>query len=243
MIRTILHTNDFHGKLTPQQSLKLKLARKSLGSRGLLIDAGDAGSAGNITFHSSGEPIMELMTDAGYDAMTVGNRDFHFSTIGFQAKLKSAGFPVLCANVRSIDPGTPNPTCASVNQDLDGLKVFVFGLTVPMITERMLVRKVSSYVFDNPLETAARLVPELRNGCDLLVCLSHIGIARDRELAERCPDIDLIVGGHTHVILETGETVGKTLIVQAGSFGKLLGRVVIEGTGTNLKMSASVENL
>jgi 2',3'-cyclic-nucleotide 2'-phosphodiesterase (5'-nucleotidase family) len=223
---TILHTNDFHNHLSEAQAAKLKERRAALGESGLLLDAGDAISSGNITYKPGGEPILDLMSDSGYDAMTVGNREFHFSQAGFCAKVSRARFPVLCANVRAKGAETKLPTVPYIERAVGGLNVTIFGLTVPMITERMLSRKVSSYVFDDPLKTAESLVPQLRGGCDLLVCLSHIGLARDREMAERVAGIDLIIGGHTHALLETGEQIGGCLIVQAGWWGHYLGTVV-----------------
>src|SRR5439155_3640467 len=113
-IITILHTNDFHNHLTEAQASKLAARRRQLGDSGLLLDAGDAVSSGNITFKPAGEPILDLMSDAGYDAMTVGNREFHFSQAGFCAKVSRARFPILCANVRAQDGKTRLPVVASV---------------------------------------------------------------------------------------------------------------------------------
>jgi 2',3'-cyclic-nucleotide 2'-phosphodiesterase (5'-nucleotidase family) len=97
-----------------------------------------------------------------------------------------------------------------------------------MITERMQSKRVSSYVFDDPLETAAALVPELRPKADLLVALTHIGLQQDRELAQRVPGVDIIVGGHTHALLKDPEIAGSTAIVQAGWFAHYIGRTHVE---------------
>jgi 2',3'-cyclic-nucleotide 2'-phosphodiesterase (5'-nucleotidase family) len=241
---TILHTNDFHNHLSETQAHRLKDIRKDLGDRGLLLDSGDAISSGNITYKPGGEPVLDLMSDAGYDAMTVGNREFHFSAAGFCAKVSRARFPVLCANVHARGEGARLPVVPLITRTLSGrVRVTVFGLTVPMITERMLARKVSSYVFDDPVATAVALVPTLRSECDLLICLSHIGLAKDRELATRVPGIDLIIGGHTHAVLETGERVGETLIVQAGWWGHYLGTVTVEVDLRPPAMVARIEPL
>lgn len=240
---TILHTNDFHNHLTEAQAAKLKERRAALDGRGLLLDAGDAISSGNITYKPGGEPILDLMSDAGYDAMTVGNREFHFSQAGFCAKVSRARFPVLCANVRAKGEETKLPVVPTIERKVGGARVTVFGLTVPMITERMLSRKVSSYVFDDPLKTAESLVPALRPGCDLLVCLSHIGLAKDRELAARVPGIDLIIGGHTHALLETGERIGDTFVAQAGWWGRYLGTITAELGDGRPAFTATVEPL
>lgn len=241
---TILHTNDFHNRLTPIQAARLATLRKALGSSGLLLDAGDAISAGNLTYKPAGEPILERMSEVGYDAMTLGNREFHLTEAGFCAKVCCARFPVLCANVRAQDKKITLPVQPTLFRTLTGgVRVGIFGLTVPMITERMLVRKVSAYVFDDPLRKAAELVPVYRAQCDLLICLSHIGLGKDRELAAAVSGIDLIIGGHTHAVLETGEWIKDTLIVQAGCYGHSLGVVTVEMTEGHRRFEAKIEPL
>lgn len=266
----LYHTNDFHNHLTEAQAARLRLLRESAEDEAVLLDAGDAIGAGNITFRPGGEPILERMSEAGYDAMTIGNREFHVSRIGFQCKLSRARFPVLCANVRAassapfsqvpesangvlIDEFTGNPKLPVrpylLKELVSGRRIAVIGLTVPMVTDRMLARKVSAYVFDSPTEIARRLVPRLREAYrpDLLVALTHIGLRRDRELAEAVGGIDLIIGGHSHDVLEQGERVGDTLIVTAGSWARFVGRVDVSYTDGQLhgqlQMSASLEAL
>jgi 2',3'-cyclic-nucleotide 2'-phosphodiesterase (5'-nucleotidase family) len=241
----IIHTNDFHDRLTDGAADRITAMRCELGERGLLLDAGDAGGSGNLTFRTGGESILERMSRIGYDAMTVGNRDFHLTRVGFRCKLARATFPVLCANVYP----TPMPPLQELSADkqlservegvpahryivreINGWRVVILGLTVPMITPQMLSRKVSSYVFESPLRCAQRLVPLLRDRYlpDLIIALTHIGFTRDQELAAAVPGIDLIIGGHSHTVLETGVQVENTLIVQAGSRGSHVGIVDIE---------------
>jgi 2',3'-cyclic-nucleotide 2'-phosphodiesterase (5'-nucleotidase family) len=234
---TILHTNDFHNRLPQQLADLLRTRRMHLNRSGLLLDAGDAISAGNITFKPGGEPILDLMNEVGYDAMTVGNREFHFSAVGFRTKLNRARFPVLCANVRA-KTDEQLPVQPAVHFAPSGIRVTVFGLTVPMITERMMSRHASAWVFDDPLKTAEKIVPPLREDCDLLICLSHIGIGRDRELLQRVPGIDLLIGGHTHAVVPNGERVHQSLLVQAGSHGRFWGEIDISGARGEWKMDA-----
>jgi 2',3'-cyclic-nucleotide 2'-phosphodiesterase (5'-nucleotidase family) len=78
------------------------------------------------------------------------------------------------------------------------------------------------------VETARRLVPELRRRADLVVCLSHLGLEEDRQLAAAVPGIDVIVGGHTHTFQESPVQVGSTVIVQAGERGTVLGLLALE---------------
>ena len=255
---TLLFTNDFHNHLNTAQADYLRRMRLALGPRGLMLDAGDAVGSGNITFRPGGEPILNTLSDIGYDAMTVGNREFHISQIGFNSKTALARFPVLCANIHRQ---TANMTRQEQAEGIDRqrlptqsyfmrdfllsaghtgqtdnpvskayFRVVIIGLTVPMVTTRMAARKISAYVFDDPIATASELVPRLRaeHKPDLMVALTHIGIAQDRKLAQSMSGIDLIIGGHTHVVLEQGERVGSTLIAQAGSHGRFVGRVDVE---------------
>ncbi|MEN6521506.1 MAG: metallophosphatase [Armatimonadota bacterium] len=235
---TVFHTNDFHNRLTQEQAARLKEMKDSV-PNSLLLDCGDAIWAGNIYFRPDGEPVLKLMNDAGYDAMALGNREFHFLATGLRKKIGWAEFPVLSANIRSTNH-TGLPVKSDVTFDIGGIKVVVFGLTVPMITERMLSRKVSCCVFDDPIKTATALVPGLRERADILIALTHIGLKKDKELAATVPEIDLIVGGHTHTVLESPEWVGKTAIVQAGWFAHYVGKVEIDAPG---KISAVLMNL
>ncbi len=263
---TILHTNDFHNRLSSAGADAIERLMGQTGDPKLLMDAGDAGGSSNITFRMAGEPILEEMSRLGYSAMTVGNRDFHVSRPGFRAKLFRARFPILCANIRpnrASSEGTVTDderplgcSCAQDEPDLrsylapevGGWRVLIFGLTVPMVTPRMWERKLSAYIFDPPVRTAARLLPLLRERFrpDLTIGLTHIGIRQDRKLASEVPGIDLIVGGHSHELLHNGERVEHTLIVQAGSHGHHIGIVNVEppvGAGSRPALSARIEPL
>nr|WP_309684754.1 metallophosphatase [Armatimonas sp.] len=226
----IFHTNDFHGKLTEEKAalLKTELARLSAGEPYLLLDAGDAISAGNLGFHPLGEPILARMSALGYDAMTMGNRETHPSLSLVRTKLSKASFPILCGNGYAKSPKGNVPFVPSVLLERGGKTIAIFGVTVPMVTPQ----KVDAALWDNffavPIEAAKRLAAELRPQCDLLIALTHIGIAQDRKLAEAVPELDLLIGGHTHVVLEQPEIMNGVPIVQAGSHARHFGHVIFE---------------
>jgi 2',3'-cyclic-nucleotide 2'-phosphodiesterase (5'-nucleotidase family) len=109
-----------------------------------------------------------------------------------------------------------------ITTEVDGTRVGVVGLTVPMITKTMWSRHLADLIFENPHETAARLAVELRPKVDLLILLSHLGVKEDRRLAET-GDYDLILGGHSHVLTETPERVGTTWLCHTGSHARFVG--------------------
>ncbi|MDO8587837.1 MAG: metallophosphatase [Armatimonadota bacterium] len=239
---TIFHTNDFHNAFDERKAARLK-SLKDQTPDSLLLDAGDAIWAGNVYVRPGGEPALRLMSRAGYDAMAMGNREFHFMQSGLRRKIGWAEFPVLCANIRPARPRARIPVTPFITKELGGLRIAVLGLTVPMITERMLSRKVSAFVFDDPIAVAAKLVPELRPTHDLVIALTHIGLKEDRRLSVEVPGIDLIIGGHTHALLDSPEMVGGTAIVQAGSWGRHVGRLQIEPDGNEVRISGSIMQL
>ena len=228
----ILHTNDFHNHLSPAQGQTIRAAKDGL-ENVLLLDAGDAVSAGNIGVRPGGEPILTLMSDVGYDAMTLGNREFHVADALLRRKIGKARFPILCANMRwKEEAGQPLPVVPHMTRTMpNGLRVAVFGLTVPMVTPRMAARALSAFLFDDALETGRRQVSLLRPDADVLIALTHLGKREDDRLAAACPELDLIIGGHTHVVLSAPEVVAGVPIVQAGWFGHYLGLIALDTDG------------
>ena len=222
---TILHTNDLHGKLTTQAEEIITSERESTQSS-LLLDSGDAISSGNIYFNPFGESILKRMSDLKYDAMAMGNREFHFLTKGLELKLRLAEFPVLCANIAGDSVYQYVSSCVQLT--IGEVRVIIFGLTVPMITEKMTARKFSPFVFHDPITTAMKLVPTLRPECDLLIALTHIGLKNDCLLAESVEGIDIISGGHSHSNLDEPLHINRTYILQAGWWGHFLGKAEFE---------------
>ena len=233
---TVLHTNDFHNHLTPAQAAFIG-GEKAKYENVLLLDSGDAISAGNVGVRPGGEPILTLMSETGYDAMTLGNREFHVADTLLRLKLSKAAFPVLCANIRwREDRGETLPVVPSWTKTLvSGLRVAVFGLTVPMVTPRMTARLVSAFVFDDPVETAKVQIARLRPDADVLIALTHIGLREDERLAAACPELDLIIGGHSHNKLHEPHIINGVPIVQAGWFGHYLGETTLIWNGTAAK--------
>jgi 5'-nucleotidase len=242
---TILHTNDFHNHLSAGQAQTLKIAKERFAPNCLLLDAGDAISAGNIGVRVGGEPILRLMSETGYDAMTCGNRESHLSDAILRYKIAAAEFPLLCANLTYKEQGKTDesslPTVPYIIKDLpNGVVVGIVGVTVPMVTKQMAARHISAYIFENPLDIAARLAEELRPKVDILIALTHIGIKADRELALKAPQYDLLITGHTHLVVNANEPTGGVPIVQAGWFGKYFGQVDFDiNPGTRPSISSA----
>jgi 2',3'-cyclic-nucleotide 2'-phosphodiesterase (5'-nucleotidase family) len=213
-----LHTNDFHGTLTEDKVQRI-LYLKPEGA--LFFDTGDCIKTGNLGVPTKRDPAWALLAEAGCDAGVLGNRETHVLAGAFRAKIEGHRHPLLCANLRAKDGSRPLPS--SVVLERNGVRVGVFGVMVPMVTERMASRAASAYLWDSPLKAAAEQVLQLRDQVDVLVALTHIGLAQDRALAQAVPGIDIVFGGHSHSVLEVPERVGSTWICQGGSHGRYVG--------------------
>jgi len=81
---------------------------------------------------------------------------------------------------------------------------------------------------------AKKYVPLLRREADIVVALTHIGLEQDKKLAAEVPQIDIIIGGHSHNQLDTplripeSDGKGEVIVVQAGDYGRFLGRLDIQ---------------
>lgn len=215
----LVHINDLHGHLRPEH---VSLLREARGEDGLLFDTGDCIRTGNLGVPLKPEACWALMAEASLDAGTIGNRETHVLESAFRAKIAGCQHRLLCANM--VRRGTGERVLpASVTLERAGLRVGIFGVSVAMVTERMKTKGLSEFLWTDPIETAIAQARELRPNVDILVALTHIGQSQDRKLAERCPEIDMIFGGHSHTVLEQPERVGQTWIMQGGSHARFMG--------------------
>jgi 5'-nucleotidase len=207
----------------------------------LLLDSGDAIRAGNLGCTRGGEPILRLMSEIGYDAMAMGNRESHPTLRVLERKLEDATFPVLAANLMAKrKPLPPQVQSHIVKQLPDGLRVAVMGLAPQITSPQSWWSRITDYVWDDPLKTAAGLARKLRPDADLVVCLSHLGVDLDERLA-RVEGIDLILGGHSHVEVFPPRKVGNAYLTHVGYRGRHVGRLVIAvGDGAVVSISAEL---
>jgi 5'-nucleotidase / UDP-sugar diphosphatase len=236
---TLLHVNDSHGRLEPHNFngasrggyARLKTAVDEIRASGgadavLLIHAGDVFSKGDdLTQRTLGAANVALMNYLKFDIWTPGNGEFYDGLPNLRARIKQANFDVITSNValpdRSATVGKP-----SVVRTVAGVRVGFMG----MCTVRKRHESNKKLVVGSPVETAKKLVPQLRKQADVVVAVNHIGFFGDVRLAGSVGGIDVIIGGHSHTVLQKGRRAkgpdGRpTLIAQAGEFLRYLGRV------------------
>ncbi len=192
--------------------------------RDLYLDSGDCIKAGNLASPLRPEVAWDLLKRAGCDVGTLGNRETHPIQSAFEAKMAGKSHRIVCSNMFRRDGSPVFP--ASMQVQCDGLRVGIVGAMVPMVTRRMATQAASGFLWEDPIVCVRREAESIRAQVDCLIALTHIGFSQDQRLAEACPLIDIIFGGHSHTILNEPERIGKVWICQGGSHGRLVGRYV-----------------
>jgi 2',3'-cyclic-nucleotide 2'-phosphodiesterase (5'-nucleotidase family) len=167
--------------------------------------------------------MIAALNAAGVDLATLGNHEFDFGIDLLIQRMAEARWQWVVSNVIDVRTGKPIGGAAPyVVRTFGNLKVGFLGLC---LTSGGLTRdRLERIRVLDPLDTAASYLPALeREQVNAIVALTHLTFEEDRALAERFPQIDVIVGGHEHFPIAA--TAGRTLISKAGSDAKFVARI------------------
>lgn len=239
---TIVHTNDVHSRVEMEPYVAQLVKEKKLaGENVLLLSAGDVLHGQPLATLSRGKSIIEIMNATGYDAMVPGNHDFNYGAARLKTLEKQAEFPVLAANLKN-NVGGSDAFTPYVIKTFGDVKVGIFGLATPETATKTNPSNVRYIDFKFPPAIAREMVDTLKNqGCDVIIALTHLGDDEETWAEERSTavakvqGIDLIVDGHSHTKLPTGNQVGNTLVVQTGALGENIGVVTLTVRGGKVR--------
>nr|WP_295826667.1 5'-nucleotidase C-terminal domain-containing protein [uncultured Azospirillum sp.] len=228
---TFLHVNDVY-EIAPVKGqggfgplMTLLKRERAVAPDAITTVGGDFLSPSLLSGTTRGAQMIALFNAIGVDAVTFGNHEFDFGPDTLKQRMAESKFPWIGSNVRSADGSAFAGTVPSWTRTIDGITVGFIGLITPDTAR--LSSAGPSLSFSPVLETAAATVKDLRaNGAAVVVALTHLTIAEDRELAAKVKGIDLILGGHDHDPISFYE--GSTLILKAGHDAQYLGVVKLD---------------
>ncbi|GAA0464676.1 bifunctional UDP-sugar hydrolase/5'-nucleotidase [Alkalibacillus silvisoli] len=189
----------------------------------LILDNGDHIDRVNpITEATLGEANVKLLNLANYDVVTLGNNEgITLPKSGLYHLYDEAEFEVVCANLKPQYEHKPNWLKAyKVLTTNNNTRIGVVGLTAPFKT---FYEQLDWHV-EKPFTVLDEVIPQLKAECDIIVLLSHLGIYDDEAISEKYP-IDVILGGHTHHLLEEGKVTNGTIINAVGKQGRHYGYI------------------
>lgn len=198
----------------------------------LYLYAGDLGE-GSFYHMYAGIPEVKSYAMAGVDAGVPGNHAFDFSTGLFKEWAANASYPIICANLDFTDAALNDMVKDYTILDAGGVKVGIFGVVTPQL-EKIVPLDDDVILYQNTAECGNAAVKSLKDeGVDIIIALTHQDRDEDIALAESVPGIDLIIGGHDHLVWnetvaagDSGDGIG-TLIVHSGKYGEEMDTVDI----------------
>ena len=231
---TVLHTNDLHSAFEsmPRISSYFQSVARQIPQEQLLrFDIGDhMDRMRPETDGTFGAVNIEIMNATQYDAAIPGNNEGLTFTSEMLEQLygHKAHFPVVATNLQWIGGHGHSPQWnrPSVIFQRQGVTIGVIGLTAPF---QLFYQELGWHATD-PFEAARHEIQRLRNdhAVEVIIVLSHLGISMDEQLAAEVPGIDLILGGHTHHLLENILHLNGVAIAAAGKLGHHVGHVQIQ---------------
>lgn len=251
---TIVHVNDTHSHFEPVRQSDGSLAGGILERAAFIDSVRRADGPGNVLFLHAGDFCqgssyytelggameIDLINALGYDAVALGNHEFDNGLEDLARRLSRCQAPVVCANYdfstfelgRHVHPYTI--------VEKAGRRIGIIGLLTDLssVVDRDIVDRMP---YLDPVEAVNRYAALLRDeeGCDLVICLTHIGYRTsdnyeedgelmDQDLVAATRGVDLVVGGHSHTFLEAMQYADNldgvpVPIVQDGCWGLYTG--------------------
>ena len=239
---TILHSNDMHGDFLAEASRadgrliggvsllsgyinKVRQEEKNV----LYVVSGDMLQGSLMDKEFKGLSTIEIMNYLAPDVVTLGNHELDYGLSHLLFLEKMANFPIVNSNlyIKKYSKRLMNPY---IIINVDGFDLMFIGI----ITEEVLksLKKDDSISTFVGLEDAAAEVGKICNAyknddIDLTVLLTHIGFEEDKKLASMLDPawgVDLIIGGHSHTVLEQPAKINNILIAQAAVGTDQVGR-------------------
>jgi len=210
----------------------------------LTFDAGDLYQGTEVGLRTEGEVMIRCLNHLDFDGWVIGNHEFDWGLDAVARAVQGSAMPVLSAN-SSVDgvvagkhPRGEHPfgnLAPYVIREVNGYRIALIGLTTPNMPNWFLPELLKGYVALDPAESARRAIDAiLPEKPDAIIAVSHMGISRWRtedndanrlqSVIQKCPEIDVILAGHTHQHL-SNERIGRAVYTQANYFGIHLGRV------------------
>ncbi len=218
---TILQTSDTHSRIEPidaesgdkyagmggvvRRATLVEKLRKEIPDL-LLFDCGDFSQGTPYYNFYQGEVEVKMMNFLRYDAVMIGNHEFDFGMDNLARLFEMAWFPIVCSNYDFTNTKLAKLVKPYITLNRHGLKIGVFGLGVKP-DGLIQADKCAGMVFKDPVTVGNEMAELLRKKekCDVVICLSHLGVNEDKQMIAKTRNIDLVLGGHTHTFMEQPE--------------------------------------
>lgn len=242
----ILATSDTHGKFDPwdyaankadasgsvaQQATAIKQLRTA---DTLVIDAGDTiqGNSSQLFLEDDVHPMVAAMNAIGYDIWVTGNHEYNYGMDTLKKIIAEQKAKVLTGNVYAPD-GTPLADGYTIVRKKD-LKIGLIGMVTPNITRWDAVN-LTGWTVTNPVDECRKIIDQIKDQVDVLIGVMHMDTENEygvygsgvTDLANACPEFDVIIAAHGHKEIP-GEEINGVLVIENKNAGATMSEIHLQ---------------
>lgn len=184
----------------------------------LVIFSGDAFSPAPLTSITEGAELPPVLNACGIDIACIGNHEFDRGMDILKARIAETNFPWLVSNV--TERSTALPVAGTTDLyvlERSGIRFGFIGLASDdwLLTLNRVNPEDLNYI--DFVAAANRYSALLRDEhhCDYIIALTHMRTPDDERLAQEANDVDLILGGHDHILFK--KRINGRYIVKSGT--------------------------
>ena len=221
----VLYINDIHSRF--EQLAKIASAIEELRDENtLILDAGDNADFARLeTEGTNGAISSALLNEIEFTARVFGNNEGFAGKENGRIISESSDCHVITCNMYDLEGQKLDFLDDAALIPISGVKILIIGVTG---AANVFYHLFGIHVKDPQEEIQRVLAKYEKISYDLIVILSHLGLIGDKKLASKFPNIDVIIGGHSHTILEKPLVENQTIICQAGYYGEYLGELILD---------------
>ena len=247
----ILATSDMHGRFMPYNYIfdeedlsgscaQIATAVNELRNENtIVVDAGDIiqDNSAELFLNDEMHPMMLAMNDIQYDVWTTGNHEYNFGMDVLKRIIPQNSGELICGNVYDPDGERLAPAYTIIERN--GVKVGIIGMVTPNI-QRWDSTNLTGYTITDPVEETKKAIKELEGKVDVLIALDHMDVNNEldvsgsgvEDLANACPELDLIIAAHGHKMIDD-LTINGVPIIENKNYAETLGQILIDLTKTD----------
>ena len=230
---TILHLNDLHARLLPDERglggfahVATAIEReRSSAANAIVLHAGDMVQGSPVSTIFEGTPVYEVANSLGFDAHCLGNHEFDYGWPQISTFQETSDAPILSANVLNDRGETLVPPAEVLRTG--NVAIAVIGALTPRLASLIKPEQSGPWTAGPLVESLAPVVDDLHGQVDMVVVLGHLFDDEDELVLRELEDIDVVVSGHDHGGLETELVVDGRIGVKLRPYGRELGRLDI----------------
>jgi sulfur-oxidizing protein SoxB len=261
---TLIHMGDVHGHLMPRPSIRASSPKTEGGlarmfskigeirsrqgkAKTLLLNTGDTIQGSAEALFTRGDAVVQVLNRFGIDGYVLGNWDWVYGTERtlelFAGSSPKAPWNALAANAYYAGEPYADRTGRRVFppftvREVNGVKVGLLGFTTdrgPQVVGRDVTKGIRFTKGDEELKEYVKVLRE-QEKVALIVVMSELGLSNNIRLAEQTPGVDVILSSDMHEITrEPFLTTSKTLIVEVGQDGQVLGELALNVEDAGIK--------